>query len=152
MDTVLLQYHHYTLHPSLHIITTHDTPLHIGTQLLLGLLPRERAQWEAAAVSKRKQYEQYCQELILDPSSFRGGAVALLGEAYRQKEVWFVCHTPIPHQTHTHHTHTNTLQLATRQDAEDLSLAAAAVREEDHPLSQAQGSKWAMYFKVCGLF
>lgn len=35
------------------------------------------------------------------------------------------------------------------RDAEDLSLAAAAVAEQDHPLSQVNGSKWAVYFRVC---
>lgn len=52
------------------------------TQLLLGYLPPERAEWDAAVAAKRQQYAQYCSELIIDPSSFRdGGAVPLVGGA-----------------------------------------------------------------------
>ena len=44
------------------------------TQLLLGYLPPETAQWPAVLAQKRAAYAQFCAELIVDPQSGGGGA------------------------------------------------------------------------------
>lgn len=41
--------------------------------------------------ARRKQYAQYCSELIVDPSSFRDGGAVPLGDMPSNQQVGILC-------------------------------------------------------------
>lgn len=43
-----------------------------GLQLLLGYLPADRSEWSAVLKQKRATYQQFCDELIIDPKKQDG--------------------------------------------------------------------------------
>lgn len=95
-------------------------------KLLLNYLPRQTSQWEAELKRKRDQYQQFCDELIIDPkttasSSSSAAAAAAAGAGASSSGGGDVtsCHP----------------------------LQAQDVTQDDHPLSLNHGSRWLEYFK-----
>ncbi|KAL4440278.1 hypothetical protein ABPG75_003279 [Micractinium tetrahymenae] len=135
-------------------------------RLLLGLLPPERTQWERALRSKRAEYEQFCEELIVDPKQ--------LGSTPAGLEAAPGSH---PNPLVSHASSSSTASLAPGSDgpgagseapagsngaaaeaaagASPTAAAAAAAQElarlalsgDDHPLSTSGSSRWKAYFQ-----
>jgi hypothetical protein len=88
-------------------------------QLLLGLLPPERDQWAPTLRRKRAEYDQFCQELVVDP--------ATLG-------------APPPPPAAA------AALAPTLPPGGGGGGGAAPVAADDHPLSTSDDSRWRAYF------
>lgn len=94
-------------------------------QLLLGYLPLDRSQWEKTLQRKRAEYEQFCEDLVVDPKRFSapGGQRVAPGSQ------------------------PNPLLLNGTEHSLEGSLQRVTITHDDHPLSQGTNSRWQEYFK-----